>query len=83
MQQVISNLRIYYPLKTSVHIIQLYFHRKNPSTHWIRDWEGPRASFNIVAEKKILLCQESNPCYPIQSLAILLTDVLPYNFTNK
>jgi hypothetical protein len=40
----------------------LYFQGKNPATHWIAVWVGPRASLGSSAEvKPFYPCQDSKP----------------------
>jgi hypothetical protein len=41
---------------------------KDPSTHCIGGWEGPRASLDAKVRGKILfLCWGSNPGHPVRS----------------
>jgi hypothetical protein len=43
----------------------LYPRGKDPSTHWIGCWVGPRASLDAGARRKFLCrCQGSNPDCP-------------------
>jgi hypothetical protein len=50
--------------------------RKEPITHWIGGWVGPRAVLDVVVKRKIpSTCQESNPRTPIvQPIAQRYTD---------
>jgi hypothetical protein len=46
----------------------LYPRGKNPRTHWIGGWVGPRAGLDAEAKRKILCpCLGSNPGRPIRS----------------
>jgi len=47
-----------------------------PSTHLIGGWVGPRASLNMVANRKNpYLCWESSPGHPVHSLVNILTEL--------
>jgi hypothetical protein len=45
----------------------LYAQGKNPSTHFIGGWVGPRADLDAVKQRKISCpCKKSNPGHPAQ-----------------
>jgi hypothetical protein len=47
---------------------------RNPGTHWIGSWVGPRAGLDAVAKRKIPFpCRESKPARPVRSVVIILT----------
>jgi hypothetical protein len=48
----------------------LYPQRKNPSTHWIGGWEGPRGGLDAVVKRKIPgPYRDSKPNHPVRSSA--------------
>jgi hypothetical protein len=40
---------------------------RDPRTHWIGSWVGPRAGLGAVETRKILHCRELNPGRPARS----------------
>jgi hypothetical protein len=50
----------------------LYPQRKNPDTHWIGGWMGPRAVLDTVVKRKIPSSRrKSNPRTPIVQTVVL------------
>jgi len=54
-----------------------------PSTHWLDDWVGPRASLDAVVKRDPCPCQELNTGHPAHSLVIILTELSWLHFTCK
>jgi hypothetical protein len=49
---------------------------RDPDTHWIGGWVGPRAGLDTVVKRKIpSLCEESNPLI-IQPVALSYTTAI-------
>jgi hypothetical protein len=49
----------------------LYPRGKDPGTHWIGGWMGPRAGLDAGARRKILCpCRGSNPDRPARSQSL-------------
>jgi hypothetical protein len=46
----------------------------------IRDWVGSGADLDTVQKGNVLPCWEMNCGQPVNSLVIILTELLPYKF---